>query len=148
MATQWPLVHAHLVATLPTLAGWPSNVYDGPPVTGDAPTRYATVGYVFGEDNGGDFRTDTAGNGFQIEETGSVRGEIVTTTGSADLVTVRAQAFAMADALEAYVRGNRTLGGVLSTQGTATLRFDVVPAQTTQGATQRLPFTLDYFTVT
>lgn len=148
MAAQWPLVHARLVALLPTLSGWPSEVYDGPPVTGDNPARYATVGYVFGEDGGGSFTTDTAGNGFQIVESGSVRGEIVATTGAADLVTVRAQAFAMADALEASIRADRTLGGVLSAQGTAVLRVDVLPTQTTQGATQRLPFTVDYTTVT
>jgi len=148
MAAQWPLIHARLVAVLPTLSGWPTQVYDGPPVTGDNPTRYATVGYVFGEDGGGSFSTDTDGNGFQIVETGSVRGEIVATTGAADLVTVRSQAFAMVDALEAYIRGDRTLGGVLSAQGTAVLQVDVLPTQTTQGATQRLPFTVEYTTVT
>jgi len=147
MAAQWPLVHARLVALLPTLPGWPADVFDGPPVTGNAPTRYATVGYVFGEDAGGDFRTDTT-NAYRIEEAGSVRGEIVATTGSADLATVRQQAFAMADALEASVRADRTLGGALSPDGLATLRFDVVPAQTQQGATQRLAFSVDYITRT
>lgn len=147
MASQWPLVHARLVALLPTLNGWPAEVYDGPPVTGDNPGRYATVGYVFGEDGGGSFTTDTT-NSYQIVETGTVRGEIVTTTGAADLATVRSQAFAMVDALEASIRADRTLGGVLSPQGTAVLRVDVLPTQTTQGATQRLPFSLDYTTVT
>lgn len=147
MASQWPRVHARLVALLPTLSGWPADVFDGPPVTGNAPTRYATVGYVFGEDSGGEFRTDTT-NAYRIEETGSVRGEIVATTGTADIASVRAQAFALADALEAAIRADRTLGGVLSADGLATLRFDVVPAQTQQGATQRLPFSVDYTTRT
>lgn len=148
MATQWPRVHARLVTLLPQLSGWPSNVYDGPPVTGDSPTRYATVGYVFGEDGGGSFTTDTAGNGFQIVETGTIRGEIVATTGGPDIAAVRAAAFAMADALEASIRADRTLGGVLSPQGTAVLRVDVLPLQTQQGATQRLPFSVEYTTVT
>lgn len=147
MAAQWPTVHAALVALLPTLTPAPQVTYDGPPVTGDAPLTYATVGYVFGEDSGGDWRTDTT-NSMQIEEAGSVRGEIVAATGSADIATVRAQAFAIASAFEAAVRADRRLGGALSAQGTATLRFDVVPAQTTSGAAQRLPFSLDYTTVT
>ena len=148
MASQWPLVHARLVALVEGLDPAPDATYDGPPVTGDSPTTYATVGYVYGEDSAGEFTTDTT-NSYQIAETGSVRGEFVATDGAPDaLSAVRAKAFALTDALEAAVRSDRTLGGVLSAQGTATLRVDVVPSQTTSGAMQRLSFTLDYFTVT
>lgn len=147
MASQWPLVHARLVAIVQGLSPAPEVTYDGPPVTGDAPSTYATVGYVYGEDSAGDFSTDTT-NAYQIAETGTVRGELVATSGATDIAAVRAQAFAMADALEVAIRQDRTLGKVLSPAGTATLRVDVVPAQTTSGATQRLPFTVDYFTTT
>jgi hypothetical protein len=147
MATQWPVVHARLVALLPTLAGWPQFVYDGPPVTGDVPTSYATVGYVLNEVSAGSFSQTRSGDGFRVEETGGIRCELVTSTGDTDLATVRAQAFALMDVLEQAIRADQTLG-VMAPASTAALTVDVVPSQSTAGAVQRLPFTLDYFTVT
>jgi len=147
MATQWPVVHARLVALLPTLAGWPPFVFDGPPVTGDDPQVYATVGYAFGFDGAGRFSQTRAGNGFQVEETGSVQCEVVSVTGDVDLALMRSQAFALMDALDAELRRDQTLG-VLPQASTCSLSVDVVPAQATSGAVQRLPFSIDYFTIT
>jgi hypothetical protein len=147
MATQWPVVHARLVALLPTLAGWPQFVYDGPPVTGDAPFAYATVGYALNRDGAGSFSQTRAGNGFQVEESGSVQCELVTLTGDADLASMRVQGFALIDVLDASLRADQTLG-VLAPASTCSLSVDVIPEQSTAGAVQRLAFSIDYFTVT
>lgn len=144
MATQWPIVHARLVQLLPTLSGWPTAVYDGPPVTGDNPPIYATVGYQFEQDEAGSFRHERAGNGFQVEETGDVRGELVCRTGDATTETVRAQAFALIDALEASLRADQTLG-VLPPASTTNLSVTVAPDANQSGAVVRLRFAIDYF---
>lgn len=148
MATQWPLIHARLVELLPTLAGWEDvPAFDGPPITGDTPRDYVTVGYVIAEDSAGTFSHIRSGGGYQVEETGGIRCELVSTVGETDLATVRARAFALLDALEQEIRRDQTLG-VLSTEGTSALDVDVVPVQTTSGAQQRLVFTIQYFTRT
>jgi hypothetical protein len=145
VATQWPVVHARLVALLPTLAGWESvRVFDGPPVTGETPDAYVTVGYALGEDTAGTFSHERAGNGFQVEETGEVRCELVAVTGATDLASVRTRAFALIDAFEETIRADQRLG-VLTAGSTSSLVVDVLPAQTTAGAQQRLPFSLNYF---
>ena len=142
--TAWPQVVDRLVTLLPTLPGWLGvTVYDGPPVTQDAPANYVTVGYVVGEDMAGDYeQTDTAGD--LTEESGTVRSEIVCTTGNVDLPSVRARAFQLADAWRAEIRRDGTLGGVLTLGGSSSLAVDVQPAQTTAGSVQRLTVTLSY----
>lgn len=148
MASQWPVVHGRLVALLPTLPGWSGvPVYDGPPVTGDAPMRYVTVGFVNDEVSAGSFAHERAGNGFQVQETGNVRCELVTAIGTADLPEMRAAAFALLDALEVAIRADQTLG-VLPAASTTSLEVDVIPTQSTSGAVQRLVFSVNYFTVT
>jgi hypothetical protein len=83
--TAWPLVLGRLLTLLPTLSGWTGvAVYDGPPVTGDAPTDYATVGFVVGEDFGGSFEIVDEPGGM-LTENGTVRTEIVCVTGDVDL---------------------------------------------------------------
>lgn len=145
MATQWPVVHARLVSLLQTLPGWGQvSVYDGPPVTGDNPATYATVGYVLDESSGGSFSHTRSGGGYQVEETGTVRCELVATVGDADLTSVRTRAFGLLDALEQSLRTDQTLG-VMPQGATAELSVDVLPLQTQTGAQQRLPFSLNYF---
>lgn len=149
MATLWPTVHARLVTLLPTLTGWSGvEVYDGPPVTGDAPTVYATVGFVLYEDSAGSYSFEPHSEGWGTTEVGAIRGEIVASTGATDLPGVRAQAFALADAFEASIRADRTLGGTLPPVSSSRLVVDVLPAQTQAGATQRLPFTFEYTSTT
>lgn len=145
MATQWPVVHARLVALLPTLPGWSDvQVFDGPPITGDSPTDYVTVGYAVDEGSAGSFSHERSGGGYQVEETGTVRCELVSLGGETDLLEVRASAFALMDALEVAIRTDQTLG-VMPQGSTSALDVDVVPSQTNRGAQQRLPFTVRYF---
>ena len=145
MTAAWPVVVNRLVALLPTLPGWSDvAVYDGPPVTADAPTTYVTVGFVPGEDFGGNYE-QTRGDANLLEEVGTVRSEVVCLTGDVDLSTVRNRAFALVDAWEAAVSADHTLG-VLASSGTASLSVDVAPSQTTGGSEQRLVVTLSYFT--
>lgn len=145
MATQWPRVHARLVALLPTLPGWGGvQVFDGQPVTGDTPLDFATVGHVSDEPSAGTFSHERAGNGFQVEETGAVRCELVSWVGNTDLPSVRVRAFALIDALEVAIRTDQTLG-ILPPASTSSLEVDVQPIQSTSGAQQRLAFSVRYF---
>lgn len=151
MTTAWPLVAARTVAMvtelLASVDGWDKGrVYDGPPVTGDAPTSFVTVGFVLGEDNAGSYEQTRNGDGgwqFALQETGTVLSEVVCSTGDVDLPTVRARAFALVDAWEAAVSADETLG-VLGPSSISSLSVDVQPAQTTAGAVQRLTVTLSY----
>ena len=148
MAAAWPLVVDRLVSLLPSLPGWSGvTVFDGPPVTGDAPADYVTVGFVVGEDFGGSYeQTRNGEGGWQgaLEETGTVRCEVVCTTGDEDsLPAMRARAFELVDAWDASVADDETLG-VLPASSISSLTVDVQPVQNTSGAAQRLTVTLSY----
>lgn len=143
MATQWPVVHARLVSLLRLL--WSDvSVYGEPPVTGDNPRIYCTVGSVAGEDDGGGYTTTKAGSGWQVEETGRVRCELTSVTGGADLASVRAVAFGRMDLLDEAIRDDQTLG-VLPQGSTTELDVSVVSVQSNDGAVQRLQFVINYF---
>jgi hypothetical protein len=147
MTAAWPRIVARLIDVLPTLPGWDGvEVYDGPPVTGDAPPVFVTVGFVLGENNAGSYeQTRNGEQGWQgaLEESGTVLSEIVCATGDVDLPAVRARAFALADAWEAWVSADETLG-VMGRSSISSLTVDVSPAQTTAGSEQRLTVTLVY----
>jgi hypothetical protein len=151
MAAAWPAVVAKLVEHVPVLMaatdGWDDGVvYDGEPVTGDAPTEYVTVGYVEGEDFGGSYeQTRNGEGGWQgaLEESGTVRSELVSWTGDNDIPGMRARAFALVDAWEAWVSSDETLG-VLGPSSISSLAVDVQPIQNANGSAQRLTVTLTY----
>ena len=151
MSAAWPSVKARLVELLPQLLpvvpGWAEGaVYNGPPVTRDAVPSYVTVGFVVGEDFGGSYEQTRNGEGWQgaLEEAGTIRCEVVCSTGDVDLPTVEARAFAFVDAFDALIAADETLG-VLPPSSSASLAVDVQPAQTDKGAVQRLTVTLSYF---
>ena len=150
MATQWPRVVARLLTLLPTLPGWSAvAVYDGLPITLDTPTDYITVGYVANPNQvAGAYSTVQDPNGFQWAETGTVESQLNCTTGDADLPGMRARAFALADALDASVRADRTLGGTLSPAGTSELDVSVESLENGAGTAMSLLLTLHYQTVT
>jgi hypothetical protein len=147
VSAAWPLVKRRLVELLPTLDGWDGvEVYDGPPVTSDAPTDYVTVGYVLDEDFGGSYEQTRNGDGGwsgALDETGTLRSEIVCTSGDPDIADVEARAFALVDTWEAEVSRDETLG-VLGASSTSSLAVDVQPINQTSGAVQRLTVTLTY----
>lgn len=147
MSAAWPVLKRRLVALLPTLPEWSGvAVYDGPPVTGDAPSAYCTVGYVVGEDFGGSYEQTRNGEGGWegcLDEAGSIRSEIVCTTGNVDLAAMESRAFALVDAFEAELSRDETLG-VMGPSSSASLAVDVQPLQTDRGTVQRLTVTLSY----
>jgi hypothetical protein len=145
MTATWPALVDRLVtvivpALMASTDGWADGqVYDGPPVTQDAPQSFVTVGFVLGEDNAGSYEQLYQPGGLR-EENGSVLSEIVCTSGDTDLKTVRTRAFALADAWSAAVSSDGTLGGVVQSSSIA---VDVQPINA-GGATQRLTVTLSY----
>jgi len=147
MATQWPLVVHRLVTLLPTLPGWEQVVvFDGPPITGDDPNQWCTVGYI-ADDKAGNYTTTQHDDGFSRHETGEVRSEVVCNTGDDDLAGVRGRMFALLDAVDAAVRADRRLG-VLSAEGTSTFAVEVLSVKDAQGTAQGATFALHYTTVT
>jgi len=147
MGAQWPLVVARLMVMLPTLPGWAGVVvYDGPPVTDDAPIDYVSVGHV-DNDTAGTYTQTQDPNGFQYVETGAVRSQLTCISGDTAPAATRARVFALMDAVEAAVRADRRLG-VLSPAGTSELDVDVLSLQNSGGTAQQLTFTLHYQTVT
>jgi hypothetical protein len=151
MAASWPVLKRRLVVLLPTLPGWSGvTVYDGPPVTGDAPTAYCTVGYEAGEDFGGSYEQTRNGDGAwqgALQETGTVRCELVLWSGDpADLPALEARAFALVDAWESEVSRDEALG-VLGPPSSASLSVDVQPVQTSGYTAQRLTVTVTYLAV-
>ena len=149
MSAAWPVVVDRLVSQLPSLPGWSGiKVYDGPVVTGATPTDFVTVGYVDGEDFGGSYEQTRNGEGGYegcLEESGTVRSEIVCQTGGDKVPAMRARAFALVDAWEAWVSSDETLG-VLGPLTASSLAVDVQPIQNTAGSAQRLTVTLTYLT--
>lgn len=147
MAAAWPVVKRRLVDLLPTLPEWGDVVvYDGPPVTADVPAAYVTVGFVVGEDFAGSYeQTRNGDDGWQgcLEESGTIRSELVCATGDVDIAAVEARAFELVDAWEAWVSADETLG-VLKGTASASLAVDVQPLQSSDGSSVRLTVTLTY----
>lgn len=149
MAAQWPLVVEKLLAVFPTLTGWGAvDVFDGPPVTSATPPKYVTVGFVPPDDHAGSYTILQAPDGFRWHESGSVRCRLVCADGGIDLAQSRIDLFALADVFEAWIRADRTLGGVLSKDSTVDVTTDVHSDQNTNGSGQAAVFTVAYTTVT
>lgn len=144
MSAAWPLIKRRLVEHLPNLPGWSQvAVYDGPPVTGDSPTDFVTVGFVRGEDFAGSYEQTPPVGPWSMEEAGTLRSELVCATGDTDLPGMELRAFALVDAWQEWVTADPKLG-VLNPSSTASLAVDVQPQQTTAGAVQRLVVTVSY----
>jgi hypothetical protein len=144
MAAAWPLVRARLAAALPAVVGAGVTVYDGPKVTNDSPTAYLTIAHQpsVDEDSAGSYDQDRVTNsGYVATESGTVLMELGALTGDPALP----DAFGTADAIHAWVQADQTLG-VLTPGSTATLAVEVLQAQNTAGAVQRLLLTLTYTT--
>ena len=139
----WPQVKRRLVDILPTLPGWSGvTVFDGPRVSQDFPTDFITVGFVEGEDFAGSYE-QARPEAWDVEESGTIRSELITTSGDVDLEETEDRVFDLVDAWEQWVTKDPTLG-VLSPSSTASLAVDVQPVQNQNGSAQRLTVTLTY----
>jgi len=142
----WPGVVGYLLTTLPTLPGWSAvDVYDGEPVTGSDPTDWVSVGYIT-DDHGGTFTRNNNPDGSGVDEVGDVRCDLTCQSGDSGLADVRARAFTLASALDRHLNADRTLGGVLSQNGTTTLTVGVLSIEAPTGVAQSLSLTVSYTT--
>lgn len=144
MAVAWPSVRARLASQLPTVVGASVTVYDGPVVTGDAPTAYVTVAFQPSteDEDAGSYEQTLGPDGFSATEVGSVLLEFGAITGDSTVPS----AFTMVDALQGWVQKNQTLEGLLVTGSVVTVSVGVLHAQNTAGAVQRLLASVDYTT--
>ena len=144
MAVAWPTIRARLASALPAVVGASVTVYDGPVVTGDSPLAFVTVAHQPSTDDesAGDYeQTQTGPGGYLSEESGTVLLEVAAVTGD----PVVPSAWTTADAIHAWVQADQTLG-VMTPGSTSSLAVEVLQAQNTAGAVQRLLLTLSYFT--
>jgi hypothetical protein len=150
MATAWPQVKAWIAATVPGLlpAFQDAEVYSGLPATMSAAGKFITVGAVGEEDNAGTYGRSPHPDGFSWTEIGDVRSMIVAQSGDSDGATNEASAFAMAEALDAAIHGDRTLGGVLSVDSLAETSIDVLVISNANGTATALVHNLRYTTTT
>ena len=144
MSVAWPTIRARLAVALPAVLGAGVTVYDGPVVTGDAPLAFVTVAHQpsTDDDAAGEYsQTQTGPGGFVSEESGTVLLEVAAVTGDSTVPS----AFVMADAIHSWVQADQTLG-VMTVGSTSSLAVEVLQAQNTAGAVQRLLLTLSYAT--
>lgn len=144
MAVAWDAVRAVLAANLPAVVGASVTVYDGPVVSGDAPASYLTVAdQPSSPDVGvGSFEQEVGPDGFSAAESGAILCELAAVTGDTTIPSV----FATFDAIATWLQGNQTLKGTLTPASTVTAGAEVLQAQTTDGAVQRLLITVSYTT--
>jgi hypothetical protein len=140
----WAAVRAQLATMLPGVVGSGVTVYNGPVVSNEAPLAYLTLGNVPSTDNegAGTFSQDVGPDGFSALEGGTVLAELGAVAGTKKVPDV----FTTFAAIAAWVQADMTLGGVLTPGSTCTVSADVVEAQTTAGAVQRLLLTFTYTT--
>lgn len=142
----WPKVQQALLTLLPTLSAWSGViVQDGPFLAPPTDGEYVTVGAVDDEDGAGTWQQEQDGLDGFVAETGTVRCEIAVSTGADDLPAVRARAFVLADALDAALRADNTLGGQFGVDTEVTVSGDVVPVQNSSGTAVRLVLAVNYF---
>lgn len=152
MTVLWPTVKNRLVTVLVSWDGYVAStdpaalatdvlVFDGPLVSGDDPTAFITVGWQHStdEDSAGTFEQSEGPDGYMVTETGSVLCEIASITGDSAIPN----AFVIYEALANYVQANRTLG-VLDPTALTSLSCEVVQAQNSDGAVQRLLVAMEY----
>jgi hypothetical protein len=143
MAVAWPAVRAALASSL-TTALPAFTVYNGPVVTGEAPSYYLTVAHQPSttDESAGSFEPDTPQDGFTATETGTILCELGGVTGDTTVPSV----FDAFDVITSLLQADQTLGGVLYAGSTITASADVLQAQNQAGAVQRLLVTISYFT--
>jgi hypothetical protein len=147
MPIAWPHVVQYLADTLPTLPGW-EGVYvsDGPMNTRADPVDTAMVGHVV-DDTAGSFTQEHLDD-FSVAETGSVRVALTCKTGADSLPLMRIRVFELLNALDIHLRGDQTLGDVLSPNGTVLLASENVQSVVGSGVAQTVIADVAYTTQT
>lgn len=146
-APRWPDVCSALLTLLPALPGMNGvQVYDGQPITEDAPTDYVTVGYVF-DDSAGSFIQARDPDGFGLQESGEVKCHFVSRSGESLPPETRNRAFAMVGALQSELMSDQSLRGALPDGSTVELSSEVMSVQNGQGSAQSLLVTVRYYAV-
>jgi len=143
----WPSVKAAIYAgalSLPEFAD--ASVYNGPQVTSEASLKKLEVGFVNDENNAGTYERAPAYDGSVWSETGEVRSTIVAQSGDSDPSIAEGDAFTMADALDAWIQANRTLGGALSLDSDIRTSIDVLTISNARGTATELVYVLTYTT--
>lgn len=144
MAVAWKRVRAALVANLPAVVGASVTVYDGPVVTGEAPSSYLTIADQPSstDPSAGSFEHEVGPDGYSATETGTVLCELAGVTGGATVPDV----FTTFDAIATWLQANQTLQGQLVPASTVTASATVLQEQNTAGAVQRLLIAVSYTT--
>jgi hypothetical protein len=142
-----PLYVAAHVAHLPTLAGWDTvTVYEGGRLDRGDIRRWATIGYVAGDDGPAvHVEPDTAAQG-QTVEGGSIACNLVVIAD--DIPAARAAVFDLLAPWGQWLADDRTLAAALGQaellpQSVASLVFDVA-LTTTRAATASAVVTITY----
>jgi hypothetical protein len=148
MAAQWPLGRA----TAGGVVADPSGLVVGGGVRRTADRRQRRLDLLHRRlcrrRPAGTAATSEAGGGFFNDEVGQVVCQLVVNTGSTDVSAARAQVFALYDALDASVKADRTLGGVLQGGATSALSYEVQYVSNRQGVAVALIVTVSYQTTT
>ena len=77
-----------------------------------------------------------------------MRSTIVAQSGDSDPSFAEGDAFTMADALDAWIQANRTLGGALSPDSDIRTSIDVLSISNARGTATELVYVLTYTTTT
>ncbi len=142
----WPKVRAALPAFVASVHGWGSvEVFNGPPVTQGAPADWCSVGFVKDEGSAGDFNQEQGDLDGCREETGEIRCELVLKGDEGSMTELHLRASAYLDALDAALRADQSLGGLLGQGDSVVLGADFLPVQNTSGASVRVAMSIQYF---
>jgi hypothetical protein len=147
-APRWSDVYQGLLTLLPSLpafAGVP--VYDGQPITNDAPTAWVSVGYVI-DDTAGQFAQVRDTSDFATIETGDIKCHLAAVDGGTDLPATRSKAFGLLAAWQAALDADQTIGGAIPAGSVVNLSTAVLDPQNTQGSATSLLVTVNYQTLT
>lgn len=125
------------------------RVFDGPPVTTTPGAKFVVVGGDGADDgNGvdaGSINQDWAGLGaFAKDETGEITCAVWSADGNTSLKDNRDAALVMLGEVEAAIRTDPTLGGVVASGWLNVSSATINQRQNTEGSSVRITFTVGY----
>ena len=133
-----------LVTTLD--AGTTVEVYDGFPITSTAPTDFVIVGGTDDpDDDGASLDQSWAGLGAKArDEEGEIRCAVISQSGDTVLKIHRDRALVILGELEAAIRADPTLGGVVASGWLHVTGGSLNQQQNANGSRARITFTVSY----